>query len=301
MKNENPHSRHQGSRAARRRGALWLALVLSAAASSGASPIVLDETLGMICFPPAAMMSPPCPVPVGIDPAIVAPDPSGELRVRVRENDKARLTIKLNGMSPHQVATAWFVHFPPGQPPPHPIFAPIGPGQPPVAHMDSPVAPTGAAFSEGLGGEPNQFRILPNGKARLAVSLDYNPLKSQQVPLVNGMVLTNQGPAPAGSVAEQPSCCMDFPAGPQLEAVGGSYLRQFDPVTGFQSLGPDGRPELVRSPSRPVAVAIIIHIDSVTSGIVPGVPTPPFLVDPPVTTGSFYLLGIFPLGPLGMD
>ena len=38
-----------------------------------------------------------------------------------------------------------------------------------------------------------------------------------------------------------------------------------------------------------------------TSGIVPGVPIPPFLVDPPVTTGSFYLLGIFPLGPLGMD
>ncbi len=300
MKYENPRCRHHGSGAARR-GALWLALALSAAASSGASPIVLDETLDMICFPPAAMMPPPCPVPVGIDPAIVAPDPSGELRIRVRENDRARLTVKLNGMSPHQVATAWFVHFPPGQPPPDPIFAPIGSGQPPVAHMDTPVAPTYAAFSEGLGREPNQFRILPNGKARLVVPLDYNPLKSQQVPLVNGMVLVNQGLAPAGSVAEQPTCCMDFPAGPQLEAVGGSYLRQFDPVTGFQSLGPDGRPELVRSPSRPVAVAIIIHIDGVTSGIVPGVPTPPFLVDPPVTTGSFYLLGIFPLGPLGMD
>ena len=92
------------------------------------------------------------------------------------------------------------------QPPPHPIFAPTGPGLPPVAHMDSPVAPTGAAFSEGLGDEPNRFRILPNGKGDLVAALDYNPLKSQQVPLVNGMVLANQGLAPAGSVAEQPTC-----------------------------------------------------------------------------------------------
>jgi hypothetical protein len=49
------------------------------------------------------------------------------------------------------------------------------------------------------------------------------------------------------------------------------------------------------------APCIFIHIDGVTSGIVPGVPTPPFLVNPPVTTGSFYLLGLFPLGNLGMD
>ena len=131
--------------------------------------------------------------------------------------------------------------------------------------------------------------------------LDYNPLKSGQVPLVNGMVLTQQGPAPAGSPAEQPTCCADFPAGPQLEPVGGSYLRQYDPATGYQVKGPDGRPELVRSPLRPVAIAVFIHIDGTTSGIVPGIPTPPFLVDPPVTTGTFYLLGIFPLAPLGMD
>ena len=270
MKNENPRRRRHGSSAPRRPGALWLVLVLAGVASSGASPIVLDETLDMICFPPAAMMPPPCPVPVGIDPAIVAPDPSGELRIRVRENDRAKVSIELDGMSPNQVATAWFVHFPPGQPPPHPIFAPIGPGQPPVAHMDSPVAATDAAFSEGLGDEPNQLDILPNGKGRLVVELDYNPLKSQQVPLVNGMVLANQGPAPAGSGAEQPTCCFDFPAGPQLEPVGGSYLRQFDPLTGFQSIGSDGRPELVRSPARPVAVAVVIHIDGVTSGIVSG-------------------------------
>lgn len=285
---------------------LVLALLGVAQASAERHPghggsVVLDTTLDMLCFPPTANQPPPCQVPVGIDPDLVAPDPSGEMRIRVRDDDTATLSIRLDGLSPHQVATAWFVHFPPGQAPPHPIFAPIGPGEPSIAHMDSPVAHTRAAFTEGMGFEPNQIRILPNGKGRLIARLDYNPLKSGQVPLVNGMVLPNQGPAPEGFGVEQGECCVDFPAGPQREPIGGSYLRRFDDVTGFQVLDDDGYPEIVRSPARPVVVAIVVHIDGVTSGIVPGIPTPPFLVDPPVTTGSFYLLGLFPLVNLGMD
>ncbi len=290
-------------RTARRRWVLLVAVLMASvlSADASASHVVLDETLDMVCFPPNAMQPPPCPVPVGIDPDLVAPNPSGTLRIRVRDDDRTTFSIRLDGMSPHQVATAFFVHFPPNQPPPHPIFAPIGPGQPPVAHMDTPVARTTARYSEGLGREPNQVWIRPNGQGRLTSWLDFNPLKSGQVPLVNGMVLTQQGLAPAGSPAQQPTCCPDFPAGPRLEPVGGSFLRRFDPLTGYQVKGPNGRPELLRSPTRPVAVAVFIHIDSTTSGIVPGIPTPPFLVDPPVTTGTFYLLGIFPLGSLGMD
>ena len=279
---------------------LTLALWATSPAAAGGSPVILDEVLDMVCFPPTMGQAPPCPVPDGIDPALVAPNPSGQMRIRVHENDVTRISIRLEGLSTEQVATAWFVHFPPNQPPPDPIFAPIGPGLPPVAHMDSPLAPTGARFSDGMKMEPNQLRILPNGKGRLHTVLDYNPLKAGQVPLVNGMVQVQQGPAPIGSIAEQGECCMDFPAGPQLEPVGGSYLRQFDPVTGFQLKDDDGRPLLVRSPTRPVVVAVFIHIDGTTSGLVPGIPTPPFLVDPPVTTGSFYLLGLFLLTPLGM-
>lgn len=204
-------------------------------------------------------------------------------------------------MSPHQVATAFFVHYPPTDPPPDPIFEPIGTGLPPIAHMDSPVAHTAARYSEGMGREPNQFRIYGGGDGYLVAWLDYNPLKIEQVPLVNGMTQSNQALAPAGNIAEQTTCCADFPAGPQIEPVGGSYLRQFDLETGYQIRDAGGHPELIPSPVRPVAVAVFIHIDSVTSGLVPGIPTPPFLIDPPVTTGSFYLLGIFPLGPLGMD
>ena len=260
------------------------------------------STMNMLCFPPTnPLNTPPCPVPVGLDPALIAPDPGGEMRLRVRDDDTATFTIDLDGLQKGMVVTAMFVHYPPNQPPPHPIFAPIAPGLPSVAHMDTPLTPTTARFSEGLSREPNQFRIKENGSSRLKIQLDYNPLKSGQVPLVNNMTPVNQAMAPAGSGAEQAVCCPDFPAGPRPEPIGGSFLRKFDPATGAQLKDENGRPMLVRSPIRPIVVAVIVHIDGTTSGILPGVPTPPFLVNPPVTTGSFYLLGLFPLAALGMD
>lgn len=266
------------------------------------SAVVLEATLNMLCFPPNdPQNTPPCPVPIGLDPSLIAPDPTGKLHLRVRENDTAVFTMNLGGLQEDMVVTAWFVHFPPNIPPPHPIFAPIGPGLPSVAHADSPLTPTTARFSEGLSAEPNQFFIKENGSSRLKIHLDYNPLKSGQVPLVNNMSLVNQTIAPAGSGAEQPVCCPDFPAGPLPEPVGGSLLRKFDPVTGAQMKDENGRPMLIRSPIRPIVVAVIVHIDGTTSGVVPGVPIPPFLVNPPATTGTFYLLGLFPLAALGMD
>lgn len=264
--------------------------------------IVFETTLDMLCFPPTnPLNTPPCPVPDGIDPSLIAPDPLGQLHIKVRDNDTAIFTVELAGLAKKMVLTAWFVHYPPNQPPPHPIFAPIGPDLPSVAHMDSPMTPTTARFSDGLSREPNQFRIRKNGSSRLKVRLDYNPLKSGQVPLVNNMTPVTQVLAPEESGANQPVCCPDFPAGPRPEPIGGSYLRNFDPATGQQLKDERGRPMLVRSPGRPVAVAIIVHIDGTTSGLLPGVPIPPFLVNPPVTTGSFYLLGLFPLGPIGMN
>jgi len=264
--------------------------------------VVLDTTLNMLCFPPTnPANTPPCPVPIGLDPSLIASDPNGQLHIKVRDDDTATFSMKLSGLQKGMVVTTWFVHFPPNQPPPHPIFAPIGPGLPSVALADSPMTATTARFSDGLSVEPNQIRVNRNGNGRIKVRLDYNPLKSNQVPLVNSMTPVNQALAPAGSVAEQTVCCADFPAGPRVEAIGGSLLREFDPVTGTQLKDEHGRPVLVRSPSRPVAVAVFVHIDGITSGVMPGVPTPPFLVNPPATTGTTYLLGLFPLAALGMD
>ena len=92
------------------------------------------------------------------------------------------------------VVIAWLVHFRPDLGPNHPIFEPAGPGLPPIAFAGSPVAPTWARFSEGLSrhGEPNQLRILPAGTGWLSARLDYNPLKEEQVPLVNGSFTTQE-------------------------------------------------------------------------------------------------------------
>lgn len=266
------------------------------------SSVVLNVDLSMRCFPPNnPANTPPCPVPIGLDSSLIAPDPSGLLRIKVRENDTSTFSMELNGLQKGMVVTTWFIHFPPNQAPPHPIFAPIEAGLPSVALADSPMAATTASFSDGLSTEPNQIIIKANGSGRIKAKLDYNPLKSNQVPLVNNMTPVNQALAPEDSVADQDVCCADFPSGPKMEAVGGSYLRKFDPVTGFQLKDEKGRPMLIRSPGRPVAVAVFVHIDGTTSGVMPGVPTPPFLANPPATTGSFYLLGLFPLGALGMD
>lgn len=283
--------------------ALASILLLAAPSLAGAThaEIVLDETVEMVCFPPPAMIAPPCPVPTGVDPDQIAPNPDGVMRIQVDENGDTRVAIRLTGMSPNQTATAVFVHYPPNQPPPHPIFAPPEPGLGPIARINTPVANTAAGFTEGLGREPHQIRIFGNGVGWLWSYLDYNPLAPEQVPLVNGLALVDQALAPIGSPAEQPPCCPDFPAGPQFEPVGASYLRVFDPDTGFQVKDADGRPELVRSPIRPAAIAVLIHTDGITSGLVTGVPIAPFLQNPPATTGSVYLLGLFPLGDLGTN
>ncbi len=268
-----------------------------------ASALVLDATVPMTCFPPEAGISPPCIVPTGIDPSLVAPNPSGELRIRVREDDSTSVAIHLDGMAEDLVVTAWFIFNRPDVPPPHPIFAPIGPGLPPVAAVNIPLAATTAAYTEGLGPEPNSFRLRQNGKGTLIARLDYNPLKANQAPLRNGMVEVNQGLAPAGSPAEQPPCCPDAVVAPgsRPHPIGSSLLRQVDPATGFEVLRPDGRPELVRSPIPVLGVLVTVHMDRTTHGIHPGIPVPPFPGSNfPATAGSYYILGVFPLGQLRM-
>ena len=265
--------------------------------------VALDATVSMTCFPPSAGMGPPCIVPTGLDPDLVAPNPSGELRFLAFENDTSLAWIELDGLAPDLVVTAWLVFTPPGSPPPAPIFAPIGPGLPPVAAASTPLASTGARFSEGAGWEPNRFRIRPKGGGRLIAWLDYNPLKPDQAPLRNGTMSMNQGLAPAGTAAAQPPCCADSPVppapGPRLSPIGSSFLRRFDPETGFQVLGADGRPEILRSPTAVPLIVVIVHIDRMTHGIQPGIVIPPFPGSSfPVTAGDHYVLGIFPLGGL---
>ncbi len=255
----------------------------------------------MTCFPPPPPpggepgigSAPPCLLPTGIDPSLVAPAPAGSAAYQVLGNGTHRFVIDLEGLDPDLVVTAWVSYFFPGGPvAPHPIFDPIGPGLPPIAGVSAPLAPTTAAYTEGLGLEPNEFEIRPNGKATLSINLDYNPMLPGEGPLRNGMVDTQQGLAPAGHEAEQGLCCPNgFPA-PSYQPVGSSFLRAFDMATGFQQLDANGVPVLIRSPRAVDFIAIVVHTDRTTHGINPGVPILP-IPGLAADTGDHYLLGIF--------
>jgi hypothetical protein len=268
----------------------------------------VNATIDMTCFPPPGPVgsepgigsAPPCIVPVGLDPKFVSPNPTGQAHLAVRPDDTTRVRIDLAGLAPGLVVTAWLgYYFPPG-PTPDPIFDPIGVGLPPVAGVAVPLAATDAGFTEGLGREPNQFRVLGAGtasRASLVADLDFNPLKSGQGPLRNELSPVTQSSAPSSSGAAQPICC---PAGTRQQPIGASFLRVFDPVTGLPSLEPDGRPRLLRSPVVAAVIAIVVHIDGTTHGISAGLPIPP-RPGTSATVGDHYTLGLFDLRQFHLD
>ena len=264
-----------------------------------------NEVIEMTCFPPPPPPGsppgmgprPPCLLPAGIAPEFISPDPSGLAKVNINPDGTASFDIVLEGLAPDLVITAWTSYFFPGGPVPDPIFGPIAESLPPLAGVSAPLAPTYAGFTEGMGPEPNSFTLNGSNKAKLKVTLDYNPLLAGQGPLRNAMAETNQILAPAGSEAEQPLCCPDgFPT-PVPQAVGSSLLRAFDLATGFQQLDEDGIPVLIRSPLPVAFLAIVVHVDKTTHGINPGVPILP-IPGLSVTTGDHFLLGIFDLRSL---
>ena len=280
-----------------------LCLLVSMVTPAIAQPVtILTENISMTCFPPPPAPGeepgigppPPCLLPPDIAPEFISPNPSGAARMDIFDDGTAEFTISLNGLAPDLVLTAWTSYFFPGGPIPDPIFAPIGEGLPAIAGVSAPLAPTYAGFTEGLGPEPNQFEVTPEGQGRLRVTLDFNPLLPLEGPLRNDLVITNQVDAPAGSGAEQPLCCPNGFPEPMVQSVGASLLRSFDLSTGFQNLDANGRPVLIRSPLPVAFIAIVAHVDKTTHGINPGVPILP-IPGLSVTTGDHFLVGIFDL------
>lgn len=281
-----------------------------AAAQSNNNPSDLFSTQGkatinMTCFPPPAPGGepgigppPPCLLPLNLDPSLVAPAPQGRAKYQQLGDGTHRFKINLEGLRDDLVITAWISYFFPGGPEaPHPIFEPIGPGLPPIAGVSAPLAPTTAAFTEGLGPEPNQFEIRPSGKASLTIDLDYNPLVPGQGPLRNDLDYTDQSLAPEDHAAAQPLCCPAGIPAPSYQSVGSSYLRAYDPATGYQQLDESGRPVLIRSPRAVDFIALVVHTDKTTHGINPGIPILP-MPGLSADTGDHYLLGIFDLRSL---
>lgn len=268
------------------------------------SEVLVNAQIDMTCFPPPPPPGqapgigtpPPCVLPSGLATKFISPNPAGQARVRVSDDDTARIDIRLSGLAPGLVISAWLAYyFPPG-PVPDAIFAPIGPGLPPIAGVAVPLAATDAAFTEGLGREPNRF-VVRGDKGRLNVRLDYNPLEAGQGPLRNEFSPVTQAAAPLSSSAAQPVCCPNgFPV-PRPQPVGASFLRAFNQSTGLPLLTPEGHPQLLRSPVPAVVIAIVVHIDETTHGISAGIPIPP-IPGIPVTSGDHYTLGLFDLRAL---
>jgi hypothetical protein len=260
---------------------------------------------------------PPCIFPEGID-AYSSPTPSGQAHLLVKADDTVEVDIKLQGIAPGATVAAiinWYFQFlypfgEGGELLPD-IFLSVdadkdlvdiheniwGPYAP--AGHSVPLAPTTAGYTEGLGPEPNQIFIDESGNGRLTVQLDYNPLKPHQGPLRNSLVSTNQGEAPVGSIAAQPGCCSGLLSRtglPVLQPVGSSFLREFDRATGFQVLGADGRPKLLRSPVPAAFIAISFILDKHLKGINAGLAR--VSVPPPVSVeilGDHVILGLFDL------
>ena len=241
-----------------------------------------------VCGPPECPLFPPCIEPVGLPPTLASPQATG--RLTIVENidaNTALFNIQLSGMNPNATVTAFLSYQSPGQPPRHPLFAPLEdfsdpanffPGANSVAGTSIPLAPIGSSYFEGLGVEPNAIEITPDGNGNLVVQLNFNPLVANQGPLRNGMIFNTQERAPEfgpSSVAFQPPFeegpffpPLNATVGPFHQWIGASFLRKFDPLTGRQMMKctmQAGRkvckPEILRSPVNVQNVVIASHID----------------------------------------
>ena len=311
--------------------ALTLTPHLAASASGAALDALIDMTCfpKEIVFPVPPGIGGPPPCDTSDITVYSSPNPSGRAHLTVLDDDTVHFDIKLQGILPGQTVTAWLIwyfqflypcdesSFPCTEPTLPNIFVSVDPNKdivsfvpfplppwtdPPcpsiwvpyaVAAHSVPLARTSAGYTEGLGPEPNQISIDQDGNGRLKAKLDYNPLKPHQGPLRNGLANTHQGAAPAGSIAFQPPCCgLVTPSRePVHQPVGSSFLREFDPATGFQKLEANGRPKLVRSPVPAAFISIISSIDKHTKGLNPGLPYVPELL----SFGDHVILGVFDL------
>lgn len=240
-----------------------------------------------VCGPPVCPLFPPCIEPVGLPPTLASTQATG--RLTITENidaNTALFNVHLSGVNPNATITAFLSYQSPGQPPRHPLFAPLEPltpetffpGANSVAGTSVPLAPIGSSYFEGLGVEPNAIEISPSGIGNLVVQLNFNPLVANQGPLRNGMIFNTQERAPEfgpSSVAFQPPFeegpffpPLNTTVGPFHQWIGASFLRKFDPITGRQMMKcvmQDDRnvctPEILRSPVNAQNLVIASHID----------------------------------------
>ncbi len=231
---------------------------------------------------------------------IITSFPSGTASIEFFQNNpnkKANVKITLENVVPNAVITAWnAAFFPFIGPTPHPVFGEAAAESAFVnanAAVSSPLGPTDQVFTDGIDPtkESNFFRETAPGHYEIDVDLDYDFSRPGESPLRNGRSAVSQFEINA-TISPEAFQTKGFMR--EIQAVGSSFLREFDPETGFQKIDANGKPILVRSPVPLAFYAIVLHTDKQTHGINPGVPTPP-APGMPWTTGDHFLIGMFDL------
>lgn len=172
------------------------------------------------------------------------------------------LTMDLQVMNlsrPDLVITAWVLWVDENNPDNPDVFQ--------VADVASPLTSYRAAFSSGMGRDPNRLTYVSATEARLRVRLNFNPTYSNEGALARRTsCLQSDVPGIQDTELRQPM----VPGREQRIGVSSDFLRRYDQNTGFERLDRNGRPLVVRSPVSALAVTLIAHTDRMTHGISPG-------------------------------
>eukprot|EP00484_Ammonia_sp_Unknown_P023566 CAMPEP_0197025630 /NCGR_PEP_ID=MMETSP1384-20130603/5894_1 /TAXON_ID=29189 /ORGANISM="Ammonia sp." /LENGTH=299 /DNA_ID=CAMNT_0042454179 /DNA_START=43 /DNA_END=942 /DNA_ORIENTATION=- len=217
------------------------------------------------------------------------------------DKDTACMSFRGFGFPPDWPITVWFVLAPePGAA--HPIFADG------YAGPESPVAATTAAFNSGRDSfnEQSVVQVNRRGKMKFDMDLDYNPLRSLQVPLCNELQQVFQTQFPSESISDgiisydnlrQPL----FRSSGKYSTIGREFIRMFNQTDGLQILDEIGRAKVVRAPYPAPLIAIVSHPDGITHGTHSSIFCPEMEEEGNWGCGDHFELAVFELAGIFMD
>lgn len=200
----------------------------------------------------------------------------GEVEIEVL-GGRTRLEFMLFGLTPNAVHSVW-LEWDTARPP----FSGTGEdllatdpetGTTANVYAYTPAAPDNAAFTGGMGLDPNGFVADDSGNALFRLELNYDIFQPQAAPVV-----LRPGATQTVRVASSGGACVGSPEGALASRIDSAYMRVFNTSTvanlparspSFPVLSAPLRARLVRGAVREIRV--VEHFDGVTHGHLRGV------------------------------
>lgn len=201
---------------------------------------------------------------------------TGEVEIEV-VGGRTRLEFMLFGLTPNAVHSVW-LEWDTARPP----FSGTGEdllatdpqtGTTANVYAYTPAAPDNAAFTGGMGLDPNGFVADDSGNALFRLELNYDIFQPQAAPVV-----LRPGATQTVRVASSGGACVGSPEGALASRIDSAYMRVFNTSTvanlparspSFPVLSAPLRARLVRGAVREIRV--VEHFDGVTHGHLRGV------------------------------